>query len=287
MFTNRVKQVLGTSLVICSMMATPLTADDSLFLGTVGPTERIDGVTPGVNPFDNHAIEFVNFRNAVIDPYRSSNTLLPQDVYDPSGQANLVDNIPVPWGSIVRMYFLDEMAGFSNQVGFTTGGNFDLTDPVNANSLIFPSTDSLADGAGPPNDILREHDYVTIFNSSDDVNLDLFLIQDGADALPADGFTEHVWWTDTAQNSDGARHFYISEFVGPYPYYYYLIAAEDLHQISNQNGVSLDPNDYPIDFTDFVAVVQVVTPEPGTYAMLGSFLALVAVVKRRRAQASA
>ena len=285
MFKQRVLIALSGTLAVFSMITSPLPAvDGSLFLGTVGPVERIDGVTPGVDPYDQAAIDYVNFRPA-IDGFFNSFFDATSETYSPPPTG--FGSIPIPGGSEVRLYIISEEAGYSNQLGFVNG-NFDLTHPDNANSLIFDQIDTIVDPAGPPVDLLRENDYVVLYdNTTGTESIDFFLIQDGADADPNDGLVERIYWTQAGLNEDGQRHAFIN--MGTQGIYiYYLIAFEDLNRNSNiNNPQGTMPSDFPIDFTDFVGVLQIVTPEPETYALLGSFLVLAMVYRRKRSQAQA
>lgn len=288
MSTKHAMKAISATLLTVSLFASPLEAvDGSLFLGTVGPVERIDGVTPGVDPYDAHAIDYVNFRSSTIDPFFNANFDPVIEVYTPPAG---VGDVTIPIGSEVRMYLISEEAGYSNQLGFVTGYNFDLTHPDNANSLIFDNIETIVDPAGPPNDILRENDYVVIDDLTTELLvMDFFLIQDGADADANDGLVERVWWSEPSLNDDGLQHVYIQPFFPPGAIQYYLIAIEDLNRNGNINddGGSTSPSDYPIDNTDYVGVLQVITPEPQTYLLLGSFLAFVAYYKRKKAHAKA
>ena len=335
MSTESPWKTMSAALLCATLLTTPLAAaDGSIFLNPVGPVNRIDGVAPGTDPYDDAAIDYVNFRSTVIDPFFNSFFDPTTEVYFPLPG---IPNVTVPDESEVRMYFISEEAGFSNQLGFVTGGNFDLSHPDNANSLIFPAIDTLANPAGPLVDTLRENDYVVLADETDGEEvMDFFLIADGADADPNDGLVERVWWTNISLNDDLLQHVYLQPFLSvngcgcdngdngnhddnddndddndddgdgddddddEVAYSYYLVAIEDLDRLRNINdtGGSTNPGDYPIDNTDYIGVLQVIsecddddngcpcthTPEPQTYMLLGGFLAVAAYSRRRRQQ---
>lgn len=274
---------LGRAIIAWAVLAfCPLTASGSLFLDPVAPLIRLEGETPGVGVFDGHAVDFVSNR-PTFDAFLNSNTDPITEIYAPSGM-DLVDDITIPYDAYVRMYFLDEDAGFSNSLGFVENGNYDLNDIANQNSLVFPQVIDITDPLGPPFDRIDANDYVEMGTLSAGTDLDFFVIQDGADALPDDGITEPVFWSEASLNNDEIQHFLMTEFQlgGDL---YYLIAYEDLNTNtnSNNNPNSINPLDYPIDFTDGQVVLQVVqVPEPSTYLILGSCLMVVMVLQRRR-----
>lgn len=275
---KKITKILTLSFLSSLIAFSPLEASDgSLFLGTVGPLQSVDGLPPFTGANDEDALIYQSYKASTIDPFLSTYINPVSEVFEPP-PGTLVENIPIPQWWQARMYFVSEEAGFSNQLGFIDNGNFDLTHPDNANNLIFDRLDSLADPSGPPNDVVKENDYVEIYSSVPTARtLDFFLITDGADALPADTVVEKRFYTDESLNEDLEEHFLIVELPSVGLYRYYLIAAEDLVITPDSNDeTSSDPGDYPVDFADAFVVLQVTTPEPQTYLVLGSFLAAVA-----------
>lgn len=256
-------------LTLLTLIASPLKAvDNSLFLGTVGPQEA---------PNDGDSFGYQIYRFFFVNPFVSTYLEPTTQVFTPP-PGDLVDDVVVPAGAQVRAYFLFEEAGFSNQFGFIEDENFDLTDPANANSLIFEHIDSLVDPAGPANNNIVANDYVEIYSSAPaETTLDFFLIPDGADASPVDGFTEHRFFTDETENVFSEEHILIVQLPSIGIYDYYFIAAEDLLITGNLNMPgSTNPGDFPVDYADLFTVLQVKNPmgnpEPSTYFILGSFL---------------
>lgn len=249
--------------------------EGSVFLNTVNPLQSVDGLPPLTGANDADSVIYQSYRSSVVDPFLSTHLNPVIQVFEPP-PGDLVDNIPIAKGNQVRAYFVSEEAAFSNQFGFIEDGNFDLTSPANANSLIFERIESLADPSGPPNDVIKANDYTEIYSAaSSNRVLDFFLIANGANALPNDDFAEHIFFTDETQNLLSEEKVLIVELPSTEDYSYYFIAAEDLMIDNNENVEgSLDPGDYPVDFADFFAVIQVKTPEPSVYLVLGSFIAL-------------
>lgn len=177
--------------------------------------------------------------------------------------------------SDVRVYFVGEGAGYHNTLGYnTSGGGIKTGNP----ELIFPDASSRVTTYLPGQKITRTAsepllpgDFVDLGTFKSGTQLDFFLIADGASG----GKT--VFSTDRSVNPDGINHVvaFASVLLGS-PYL--LIGFEDL-----LNGGDRDFNDVLFAIDIGLANVQALTatPEPGLFALLGSFVGLAVWQKRR------
>lgn len=171
--------------------------------------------------------------------------------------------------SDVRVYFVSEGAGYHNTLGFNTaGGGVTSGDPL----LIFPDASSKGTSATSRSgsEPLLSGDFVDLGNFSAGTKLDFFLVANGASG----GST--VYSTDSSVNPDGINHVVsFAALSGSY----LLIGFEDL-----LGGGDRDFNDvlFAVDIGARNLAALTATPEPATYAMLGTFLALGAWATRRR-----
>jgi Domain of unknown function (DUF4114) len=171
--------------------------------------------------------------------------------------------------SDVRVYFVSEGAGFRNTLGFNTaGGGVTSGDPL----LIFPNASSKGTTATTRSaaEPLLAGDFVDLGNFSAGTKLDFFLIANGANG------GNNVFSTDMSVNPDGINHVVsLAALSGSY----LLIGFEDL-----LGGGDRDFNDvlFAVDIGARNIAALTATPEPATYAMLGTFLALGAWVTHRR-----
>ena len=171
--------------------------------------------------------------------------------------------------SDVRVYFVSEGAGYHNTLGFNTaGGGVTSGDPL----LIFPDASSKGTSATTRSgsEPLLSGDFVDLGNFNSGTKLDFFLVANGASG----GRT--VFSTDSSVNPDGINHVVsFAALSGSY----LLIGFEDL-----LGGGDRDFNDvlFAVDIGARNLAALTATPEPATYAMLGTFLALGAWAARRR-----
>lgn len=176
--------------------------------------------------------------------------------------------------SDVRVYFVSEGAGYHNTLGFNTGGGGVTSgDPL----LIFPdasskgTTSTVRSGSEP----LLSGDFVDLGNFAAGTKLDFFLIANGASG------GDDVYSTDMSVNPDGINHVVsFAALSGSY----LMIGFEDL-----LGGGDRDFNDvlFAVDIGARNLAALTATPEPATYAMLGTFLALGAWATRRRSAVAA
>lgn len=171
--------------------------------------------------------------------------------------------------SDVRVYFVSEGAGYRNTLGFNTdGGGVTSGNPL----LIFPDASSRGTTATTRSgsDPLLSGDFVDLGNFSAGTKLDFFLIANGASG------GDEVYSTDISVNPDGINHVVsFAALSGSY----LLIGFEDL-----LGGGDRDFNDvlFAVDIGARNLAALTATPEPATYAMLGTFLALGAWATHRR-----
>lgn len=258
MFFNNTKKMISgflSVMVLCSASVFGLT--------TIGPVVKFsDGVTGA----DFLTADYLSAKPG-IEAFILGNTtagVFGGAAANPFGPGDLT----VPFDGTVRTYFIQETGNQSNQLGFTVNG----LAPA-PNSLIFDRIDSADDGlsafgdpvVNPPETGLQKDDYVDMGNFSAGTQLGFYLVRDGADT-PLGTF-----WSDSSLNG-GAVHFYLNYMGAAGGSEFYLISAEDL------------PVGLGSDYDDLHAVVQVGVPipEPGTYVLMGSFLACAGLLKRRK-----
>ena len=130
----------------------------------------------------------------------------------------------------IRVYFVHEGAGYRNTLGFsmTPAGAEETGQPY----LIFPDASfngptSTSRTATAP---LVVGDYVELTTGAPGIQLDFFLIADGAG-----GNNVGTWYNNPERNADGLKH--VVAFLMPNTRYV-LIGFEDLY-----NGGDLDYND--------------------------------------------
>lgn len=149
----------------------------------------------------------------------------------------------------IRIYFVHEGAGYHNSLGLskTLAGSPTMAP----GKLVFPDASfrgTYSTAKRTENEPLRVGDFVELDNGAPGLQLDFFLIANGANG------GQNVWFNDTSKNWDGKLH--VVAFLLPNSPYV-LIGFEDL-----PNGGDLDYNDclFVIDigeqnaanlFTDF------------------------------------
>lgn len=188
--------------------------------------------------------------------------------------------------SLVRVYFIDELASHRNSLGFVDVTNLDPADhPLDdkgdgSEILIFPNTnylDGAALGREKGSGAVQPMDYVDIGEFAADSLIEFFMIDEGGSGLfdgkdVGDAGTE-IWFSDQSHDipDDDFFHFLFYSLPGREEI---LVRMEDLVN----GGPSPEPN-----YTDLYFLIQVVpTPEPSTYLLLGSFLLMGMVLKRRQ-----
>ena len=181
--------------------------------------------------------------------------------------------------SDVRVYFVGEGAGYANTLGINTAGSgVESGDP----KLIFPDASTKANysaGLKPnsgrtPHTPLVPGDFVDLGKQSAGTVLDFFLIADGANG------GKEVYTANAATNPDGINH--VVSFAYSEPGSSYLIIGfEDLY-----GGGDRDFNDllFAVDIGAANVAALTATPEPATWAMLGTMTGLVGWTRRRLAR---
>ncbi|HAG84176.1 MAG TPA: PEP-CTERM sorting domain-containing protein [Cyanobacteria bacterium UBA12227] len=154
----------------------------------------------------------------------------------------------------VNIYFLNEGAGFKNQLGFSA-----TKDSNSQSGLIFENVSCHSrniDCQIPSNDgVLNIGDYVELGTFKKGTQFDFSII--------ADGFNggRYVYGADPASNPDGLEHLVAYEYKG-----YVVLGFEDLY---GPKGNAQPPNqNSDRDFNDVVFVVDLPVvkevPEPST-----------------------
>ncbi len=178
--------------------------------------------------------------------------------------------------SDVRVYFVAEGAGYHNTLGFNTeGGGVDSGDP----KLIFPDASSSVSALTPTAAAKRSAskpllagDFVDLGTMEGGQQLDFFLIANGARRARG------TYSTDSSINADGIDHV-VAFALADSPYL--LIGFEDMY-----GGGDQDYNDamFVVDIGAANVAGLPGVPEPATWTVLFSFLAMGSWLHRRRAQ---
>ncbi len=161
----------------------------------------------------------------------------PQFVLDPTRLY-----LPLSTDKPIRVYFVDEGAAYRNQLGVSIAqaghgrnGTTSFIDPLTNGKLIFPdaSFENPLDGLTPGGP-LHTGDFVELGNVGQGMQLDFFLISNGANGI---GSGQNVLRNIAPLNSDKLQHVVAAYFKDSYPGYI-LIGFEDI-----VGGGDLDYND--------------------------------------------
>jgi len=187
-----------------------------------------ENVMPAFESFINQNLqemsEFENAGQFVLDPTR---LYLPLNTEKP-----------------IRAYFMHEGAAYRNQLGLSIvnaghgqNGTNELVDPLENGKLIFPdaSFEDPPDGLSPGGP-LNKGDFVEIGHVEQGMQLDFFLVSDGANDETPDGGND-VLRNFVELNSDGKQHVIAAYFREDFPGFV-LIGFEDI-----VGGGDLDYND--------------------------------------------
>jgi hypothetical protein len=177
----------------------------------------------------------------------------------------------------VSVYFINEGAGFKNQLAYEAKGG------TNSTGLIFNNISSTESILSEEDGVLKKGDGVNLGNMAAGTQLDFWLRANGKNG----GKT--VYGTQTSANGDKLQH------VVAYAYKnYIMLGFEDLWGAKGAKGGKNQNSDR--DFNDAVFVLDIgednvrelmkPTPEPATMVGLMG-VAAAGVVMRRRRQATA
>ena len=244
-----------------------LSAQTPMGLDVVAPT-NIAGSDAASVDFQNNVLpELENFVNTNLTE-RTALELTPAMMLDPL-KLNLATL------SDVRVYFVNEGAGYHNSLGFNTdlSGGVETGDP----QLSFPDASSSTSYFDPNGEVVRDSntpvsagDYVDIGTFDAGTQLDFFLIANGANG------GQNVFSTNDSANPDGLVHA-IAYALPDSPYL--LIGFEDL-----LNGGDNDFNDllFLVDIGSANVAALTSGLEPATLLTVGAFGGVAAVIRRKR-----
>jgi len=240
---------------------------------------------------------------ALIDTFTETvpyNTALAPSMWTP------VDPSLIGLSRSVRMtvWQIGEVASMRSQVGYSIGGDYSL--PVGKSSILFQDTSTSPQNL--PYDFLGTHKVV--FTDVGPGKLDFFLIANGAGSGSAPNGDHYLYWTDLAptgviDNTAGGygRAVVNADVLGTNPTTttgqhslaflhssgnFLIYAWEDLNYLVQDVGFG--GVDY--DFNDVFFLVQacdaiILIPEPETYLLMGGFLLVAFLVRRRKMQSVA
>lgn len=224
-------------LVVSLIWAVPASADEGpenpYELPVIGDVQLAKSDDRAIEFYDNVLPTFMAFIDQNLKE-RAEFESAPDFVLDPTKLY-----LPLPTDQPVRVYFLHEGAGYRNQLGIAVGdaghgrnGMDPLVDPLGVGQLIFldASFEEHPDGEFP-NLPLHTGDFVDIGNIESGMQMDFFLISNGANGGQA------VLRNFEELNSDKLQHVIAMYFADEFPGYI-LIGFEDI-----VGGGDLDYND--------------------------------------------
>jgi hypothetical protein len=159
-------------------------------------------------------------------------------------------NIAVTEPTVVRAYFVSEVAAYHNAFGFNaTGQGVQSGNPL----LVFPDA-STRSGGRTQSQPLKPGDFVDLGIFQAGTSLDLFLVRDGDRG-------GDVWSMDPTRNSDGVAHAFTYQPSG-HPDVL-MVGWEDL-----VGGGDRDYNDVLVALQFTPAPTNTSIPEPASLALL-------------------
>lgn len=169
--------------------------------------------------------------------------------------------------SDVRVYFVGESKDFSCSLGFNTDGKSVKSGNP---ELIFPDTSSNGDDSRNASNPIKSGDFVNLGTLKAGDLLNFFLIADGANG------GKNAYSTDRSANPDGLRH--AVAFAQPGSSLL-IIGFENDYGKGEGKGQSLL---FAVDMGASNVAALLATPEPTTYATMGTLLAGTIWFKRRQ-----
>lgn len=167
-----------------------------------------------------------------------------------SGQFKLdVSNLNLKYDHDVSVYFINEGAGYRNQLAF------DATGTTNKSGLLFNDISCQGNGCVSGDwggNALKLGDGVKVGNVTAGTQLDFWLRADGLNR----GNSANIFGTDTASNADGLQHAVAYAYNN-----YILLAFEDLYGGLHASGVDSATGKWnegsDRDFNDVVVVLDI------------------------------
>ncbi len=217
---------------------------------------------------DAQSINYNAFQASTILPFINTYMPVAGGLYNPPFESP--SPVTLSQTSSVRIYYVASYADFNNLLGLSTNGDF---------------TQSAAKNVFARNDV-SQGDFVDIGTLAGGTTLEFYLNPNSGFYAGGGG----LWWNTKAENVTPADytagsdtvldHVKLSTFTSG-GNTYYLLGWEDR---ANQDPI----NDF--DYNDIFVVAEIVpqvaVPEPATYLMLGSLLAIcscMAFVRRQQA----
>ncbi len=186
--------------------------------------------------------------------------------------------------STARVYFIGEGAGYWNTLGFNTLQTAQSTPTgvlTSSAQLIFPNASSTVSSYDPGTKAIRTAsapllpgDFVDLGSFNAGTTLDFFLISNGANG----GTTAFA--ASPTRNPDSLNHVVsFASLDSPY----LMLAFEDMY-----GGGDKDFNDvvFAVDIGRANIAQLVGAPEPETWAIMISFVAVLLVIERRKKRQS-
>ncbi|MDJ0900941.1 MAG: hypothetical protein QNJ55_19225 [Xenococcus sp. MO_188.B8] len=173
------------------------------------------------NPTDFHSV--VNGSDVGVDAFQEFSRTESSAIDLSELQARKLDtsNLELTYDAEVIVYFINEGAGFRNQLRFESTGTTEESGMIFYDvSCHGTDPDCGYPGGGPSNveDALELGDYVNLGNLAAGTSLDFQVLADGYNNSNAP-----VWYTDSTRNVDGIQHLIAYAYEG-----YLVLAYEDL-----------------------------------------------------------
>jgi hypothetical protein len=228
--------------------------------------------TNGLNAFGSNLVSATDqtaFNATGLNRDDTSSTLLPAGFVGPATPSIFFN----PLGGSVKVVFLGETAGWSNDFGFVTKPTI-LTNPANYNPLVVNSIGS-AYGTAPGLGLLTDNTFTTVTYGAGQT-LDFFVNAVGGPGNPGGTWFAFGSPNQFAGGDTDIQTKYWNTWINGIPTL--IVGFED----ANNKLDSFQSH----DFTDFIVAFQGLSspvPEPSTYGLMAALsLIALAVVRHRK-----